>query len=136
VLEPLSGYIQLAGTLASGSSGEDYPDSWNFGPELAGDASVGQVAETVMQLVGAKHGIRASPRPDNLHETQALRLDSSRARFDLGWTPRWPLKQALERTLDWHSAWRAGDDMRAFTICQLDSYLCAHTDAQEGTSAA
>jgi CDP-glucose 4,6-dehydratase len=57
-----------------------------------------------------------------LHEAGLLRLDSSRARQQLAWRPRWSLAQCLEHTLSWHLAWKAGQDMRAFTRQQLAAY--------------
>ena len=58
-------------------------------------------------------------------ETQALRLDSTRARTLLGWQPRWTLDQALQRTTDWYRAWSEGRDLRAISLAQLDDYLAA-----------
>jgi CDP-glucose 4,6-dehydratase len=127
VLEPLSGYLRLAEALLQ-ENGADYAGSWNFGPDLTGDATVGKVAETVMSRVDGA-GIQVPPRPDTLHETKTLRLDSSRARFELGWAPRWSLEEAVERTVDWHRAWRAGEDMRAVTAAQLEAYAAAEAGA-------
>jgi len=57
-----------------------------------------------------------------LHEAGLLRLDSSRARQSLGWKPRWSLQKCLEQTLDWHLAWKAGENMREVTLNQLNLY--------------
>ena len=121
VLEPLSGYLRLAEALLE-PSGSDYAGSWNFGPDSAGDATVGHVARTLLSLVGDNPGIVVAQGSDSFHETSALRLDSSRARQDLGWSPRWSLDEALRRTVEWHSAWRAGDSMRSVTLAQIDGY--------------
>jgi CDP-glucose 4,6-dehydratase len=51
-----------------------------------------------------------------------LRLDSTAARSELGWAPRWSLQQALEQTVAWQQAWRRGDDMRAVCREQIATY--------------
>lgn len=121
VLEPLSGYIRLAEALLQGD-GERFAGSWNFGPDAADDATVGHVARTLMALAGNDAGIEVPARDDAFHEAATLRLDSSRARQELGWAPRWSLDDALERTIAWHSAWRAGADMCLATLDQIQSY--------------
>ena len=60
--------------------------------------------------------------PSDLHEAGLLRLDSSRARQLLAWQPRWSLRQCLEHTLDWHLAWKNGEDMRVVSLNQLNLY--------------
>jgi CDP-glucose 4,6-dehydratase len=121
VLEPLSGYLLLAEQLL-GSEGAGYADSWNFGPDRAGDATVEHVASTIMGLMGSKSGIELRPAADSFHETNILRLDSARAGHALNWTPRWTLGEALERTVAWHKAHGAGDRMRDVTLDQIAEY--------------
>lgn len=121
VLEPLSGYLRLAEALVQ-DGGEAFAESWNFGPDPAGDATVGHVAQTFMSLDKENADIKVSPHGEEFHETATLRLDSTRARQKLGWSPRWSLEEALERTMAWHLAWRAGDDLRAVTLEQIRSY--------------
>ena len=112
VLEPLSGYLCLArGLLADDTKAS----AWNFGPEAA-DAL--PVVELVRGL-GAQPAVQPGEHP---HEAGRLELDISRARHRLGWRPRWALAQALEATLSWHQAWRAGQDMQAFSLKQIEQY--------------
>ena len=56
------------------------------------------------------------------HEAGLLALDSSKARLELGWTPRWSLAATLERTLAWNLAWQHGEDMHTFTRKQIADY--------------
>lgn len=121
VLEPLAGYLQLADRLC-GPDGDEFAKAWNFGPDGSGDATVGHIAQTMMELAGAGQKVVVPPRADNLHETGLLRLDSSLARAALGWLPRWTLGEALDRTAAWHTAWRSGADMHGFTLAQIADY--------------
>lgn len=119
VLEPLHGYLCLAQALVE--QGEAVASAWNFGPDNEGLVSVGELVERLAQRWPgeARWTVEASGQP---HEAGLLALDSSRARSRLGWRPRWNLQQAIERTLDWHQAWQAGEDMQTFSRAQIAAY--------------
>ncbi|HEY6511031.1 MAG TPA: CDP-glucose 4,6-dehydratase [Burkholderiaceae bacterium] len=119
VLEPLSGYVMLAERLLIDP--QRTARAWNFGPDEASAAPVHQVLDHLCKrLPGASWRGDARPQP---HESALLRLDSAQARQQLGWAPRWSLREALERTADWHEAWRRGDDMQRRTREQIAAYL-------------
>jgi CDP-glucose 4,6-dehydratase len=119
VLEPLSGYLQLAESLAQGKAGAD--DAWNFGPEQADIRPVRCVLDQLCARVeGASWRIDAQSTP---HEAALLSLDNRKARVALGWAPRWPLDTALDATLEWHLAWRRGADMASECAAQIRRYL-------------
>jgi len=56
-----------------------------------------------------------------------LRLDSSLARSELGWAPRWDLPRALDATVEWHVRRGGGADMRAETLRQIEAYTADGT---------
>lgn len=126
VLEPLAGYMQLAEHLCK--HGQEFAQAWNFGPA---DEDARDVAWIVNHLVSAFSGtswqLDSNPQP---HEAQYLKLDSSKARTQLGWQPRWKLGEALEKITSWHTAWRAGEPMRDFCLAQIAAYEAAGTDRQ------
>lgn len=124
VLEPLAGYLMLAQTLA-GDGGDAFARAWNFGPAAADDAAVLDVARRLADLWGTAARVSVDGSADRLHEAALLRLDSTRARNDLGWRPRWSLQQALAATVSWHRAWLAGDDMSIVGEMQIRDYLAA-----------
>lgn len=126
VLEPLSGYLQLARKLVSPQGGK-YAGAWNFGPDARDDRTVGDVAETVARLWGGGVRVVRSAAPEGPHEAGLLHLDSSRARSALGWMPRWRLDEALARTVAWHRAQTAGADMHAFCLQQIHNYEATAT---------
>lgn len=119
VLVPLSGYLALAARLL-GEGGERFARAWNFGPDAGDDASVSEVAHRVATLWGGAQVEHASD--PEWHEVGLLRLDSARARSELGWAPRWSLQDALEHTIAWHRAWLRGDDMQAVCREQIAAY--------------
>lgn len=117
-LEPLAGYLQLAAALYE--NGPKFAGAWNFGPSESDMCSVGDVVDQLAQRWPQAPGLRIEP--SDLHEAGLLRLDSSRARQLLAWQPRWSLQRCLEQTLDWHLAWKRGEDMRDITLSQLNQY--------------
>jgi CDP-glucose 4,6-dehydratase len=118
VLEPLSGYIMLAERLCT--EGAAFAEAWNFGPDEADARPVEWIVETLCaRMTDATWQRDTAPQP---HEAHTLRLDSAKAHARLGWQPRWNLQRALEATLDWHQAWKAGTDMADFSLRQIRAY--------------
>jgi CDP-glucose 4,6-dehydratase len=121
VLSPLSGYLALAERLwdEPGLAGP-----WNFGPDAADELPVREVADRVCELWG--EGLRWRAGGDGgPPETAILRLDSTKARRRLGWTPAWRLDEALRATVDWHRAVAGGADARAVCADQISAYAAA-----------
>ena len=123
VLGPLSGYLTLAARLL-GDGGDQFTRAWNFGPDAGDDATVGEVAQRVATLWGGGAQVERGA-PSTWSEVGLLRLDSTQARSELGWAPRWSLQQALEHTVAWQQAWRRGDDMQAVCREQIATYIRA-----------
>ena len=120
VLGPLSGYLTLTEKLL-GEGGEHFARAWNFGPDAGDYVSVGDVAQRIAALWGSAAQVVRSANP-NWHEAGLLRLDSTQARSELGWTPHWSLQQALEQTVSWQRAWQRGDDMQKTCKEQIATY--------------
>jgi CDP-glucose 4,6-dehydratase len=123
VLEPLSGYLLLAARLLD-DGGEQFARSWNFGPDATDDASVSDVAQRVASLWGNGAVVERAENSE-WHEAGLLRLDSTQARTELGWAPRWSLQQALEQTVAWQQSWLRADDMQAVCREQIATYVRA-----------
>jgi len=118
VLNPLSGYLVLAQRLWEDAGAAR---AWNFGPPPEDERTVREVVERLAALWGTDARIEAQAG-EHPHETAALRLDSSRARRELGWRPAWDLERGLEATVEWHRAHAAGDDVRAVMETQLAAF--------------
>jgi CDP-glucose 4,6-dehydratase len=119
VLEPLSGYLLLAERLYEHSQTD--AEAWNFGPRDEDARPVQWIVEHICE--NWDHGSSWTLQPgDHPHEANFLKLDISKARQRLHWTPRWSLETALTRITDWHQAWLSGQDMRAFCLQQISQY--------------
>ncbi len=118
VLEPLSGYLILAEKLYT--EGCRFAAAWNFGPNDDDSKPVSWIVDQLCSHTpGAKWQTEANIQP---HEAGLLRLDSSKSKAELGWEPRWNLKAALNKTMEWHQAWRDKDDMALVTSAQIQEY--------------
>lgn len=123
VLEPLHGYLRVAEHLLE--NGPLACDAWNFGPDKGSEQTVETVARTACTLWGRPDAFKLQPDPNALHEATLLQLDSTKARTGLGWHPRWNFDATLKNTVDWYKAFAAGQDMKAFTLAQIDAYRAA-----------
>jgi len=118
VLDPLSGYLHLAESLFT--HGESFAEGWNFGPN---DEDARSVSWIVEQLAEIRQDVKwQCDDSEQLHEANYLKLDSSQAKTRLNWQAKWRLKMALEKTVEWHQAWKAGKDMRAVSLEQINQY--------------
>ena len=94
MLCPLHGYLLLA------QSGRTGP--WNFGPSL-------DDAKPVRWVVDRLGVAWETDEADHPHEATLLSLDSTKARTELGWDPRWDLECGLEATAAYYER---GADLR------------------------
>ena len=119
VLEPLSGYLFLAQKLYE--EGTNFNEGWNFGPNDSDAKSVQWIVEKFIQ----QWGEGACWKVDNdihPHEAHYLKLDCSKARTRLNWQPKWTLEQALKYIIAWHKAHQSGQDMRKYSLKQINEY--------------
>jgi CDP-glucose 4,6-dehydratase len=119
VLEPLHGYILLAERLLTHNP--RFATAYNFGPFESDARPVSWIADQIAAFWGngASWQIDDAPSP---HEAGYLKLDSSRAHADLGWTPQLRLHEGLELVVAWYRAWQSGEDMHAYTLNQIERY--------------
>jgi CDP-glucose 4,6-dehydratase len=125
VLNPLSGYLMLAQALWDAP---ELAEGWNFGPVEEDARSVGWIVQRIAaQWPEQLQSIHDDgPHP---HEARYLKLDSSKARARLGWRPGFDLEATLQSIVDWYRELRAGEDMRAATLGQVDAFAVAREPA-------
>jgi CDP-glucose 4,6-dehydratase len=119
VLEPLYGYLLLAQHLYRQPA--KYSDCWNFGPEESDAVTVSELLERMSTFLG-RHVPWRLDSGHHPHEAGLLKLDSTKAKRDLGWYPQWNLNRALQATAQWYTALQSRDDLRAVTLDQIHSY--------------
>ena len=110
VLCPLHGYALLA---ERGSR-----EAFNFGPADEEARPVRWVADRLGVQWEQDGG-------DHPHEAHYLSLDSTKARGELGWRPRWDLERGLDATAEWYAVERGGGDVRQVVLDQIAAYQTA-----------
>lgn len=111
VLEPLSGYLLLGQKLLEGR--KEFADAWNFGPSEDGNVTVVEIVDQV-KAVWPKIDYEIQKSPDQPNEAGLLRLDCSKARTKLQWSPVWDVKTAIAKTTQWYRAFHESADVRSF----------------------
>ena len=118
-LEPLSGYMLLAEKLFEGQ--DEFAAAWNFGP----DEEASKPVEVILREIEKNWDGRVEwkiANGDHPHETNILKLDSSRARAELGWSSILTLPESLMMTIEWYRAFRDKQDLLGVTRDQIGEY--------------
>jgi CDP-glucose 4,6-dehydratase len=125
VLDPLAGYLTVAEKVWPTSPAKW--EGWNFGPDPGSERTVEEVVTLTCRLWGHMDLLRIREDPSAPHEAAMLKLDSTKARTELGWAPCWAFEEAVARTIEWYRRYAAGDAMLAFTRQQITAYQDATT---------
>ncbi len=122
VLEPLSGYLLLAEHLFA--QGPAYAEAWNFGPNEEDARPVKWLVDQLALTWG--NGAAWLQDPDqHPHEANYLKIDISKAKARLGWTPSWSQQTAIQNITQWHRAWLGQEDMKKLCLYQILQYSIA-----------
>lgn len=114
VLEPLAGYLILAQRLWAKP---DLAGAYNFGPPTREAASVRDVVLLAKQVYGSGEVIWGDGK-EGPHEAGWLALEVAKALHVLGVAPRWSLRTAVQRTMDWYRRQQEGSPVRE--LCAQD----------------
>jgi CDP-glucose 4,6-dehydratase len=120
VLEPLCGYLMLAEKLLV--EGPAFAGAWNFGPMAEDAKTVEWIVKEICAMWGTEAGYETGASAQTEHEAYSLRLDTSKARLQLGWSPRWSIHQTLDKVVQWTKAYQTKADLRQVTLAQIHEY--------------
>ena len=57
------------------------------------------------------------------HEANFLKLDCSKIKSAFGWKPRWSIREAIEKTVEWTNVWIQGGNISKEMDRQVKKYL-------------
>lgn len=104
VLEPLSGYLWLAATLAKPTlrpyEESLYESAFNFGPTVDSNRSVAALVEEFLKHMPGRWEDRSDPNA--VHEASLLHLAIDKAHHLLAWNPVWDFAQTIAKTAQWY----------------------------------
>ena len=119
VLEPLAGYLLLAQKLFD--EGSPWAQAWNFGPADSDAKPVSWITDKLINDL--ESSVRWMQDSDvQLHEASQLKLDCSKAREVLKWSPVWNLSNCLEEIVSWHFAHQRGRNMQDECMRTIERY--------------
>jgi CDP-glucose 4,6-dehydratase len=120
VLNPLSGYVRLAQRLVE--EGHGFAEAWNFSPSVDEAKPVSWLVERLRSRWPGELSVDFAPPAQDQHEARLVKLDASKARERLGWVPLWSLERGVDAIVEWYDAYRAGGDLRAVTLTQIEAF--------------
>lgn len=120
VLEPLTGYLMLAEQLYL--NGPEFAEAWNFGPADDDAKNVEWITKKICDLWGngASYEIDKNLHP---HEAAYLKLDSSKAKKNLGWKPNWNIEQTIEKIIEFCHVYKNNQNILVECNRQIDHFL-------------
>lgn len=108
VLEPLSGYLQLAAAQQQALQSRDpesinrYCSAYNFGPSVTANQPVQKLVGEILRTWPGEW--QDQSQADAPHEAGLLSLTWDKAFNLLGWQPRWGFQPTIQRTVWWYRA--------------------------------
>ena len=114
VLEPLWGYMLLAKALYE--NGNDYCESFNFGPQIQSNRTVKEVTEKIFKIWPGKYNFDNKANED--HEAEKLYLQIDKAFQKLNWCPKINFEKSIEKTIFWYKDFYEGKS--ALECCLRD----------------
>ena len=116
VLDPLYAYLLI---LQKQHEDRKLSGYYNVGPDDADCITVGELAGIFCDTWG--EGANCECRPDGgPHEAGLLKLDCTKIKSELGWTPRYDIRTAVEKTVEWSRAYVSGEDVIAVMERQIN----------------
>lgn len=115
VLEPLSAYLAILERLwnAEVNSG-----AYNIGPSPDSSVSVEAAIRIADKFAGGDNRFVKFSDPNQPYESSVLTLDTSKAEFEFGYQPKWPVEKAIGMTVDWYLRYANSED--ATMLCLDD----------------
>lgn len=127
VFEPLSGYMLVAQKLYTNivdSHDKVFETSFNFGPQIEDNKSVGDVIDIFIKNFDDKNIkiVHEPEKPSVKQECSLLFLNITKTYRMLDWKRRWNIDKCLEKTAEWYKALLNKQNMYNITINQIEEY--------------
>jgi CDP-glucose 4,6-dehydratase len=122
VLEPLSGYLNLAAELYNEQS-TFYNQAFNFGPDSKINKNVGELIEQMKLNWNESAGWINQSTNDTMKESNLLKLSCDKANIMLKWFPVMGFEETIEFTVSWYVDFYINKkEMYAVTTAQINEY--------------
>ncbi len=122
VLEPVTAYLKIAQAQYEDKS---FAGSYNVGPDETDCLTTGELVTLFCEKWNKLTGscVQWINRYDGgPHEANFLKLDCSRLKKTLGWSPRWDAKTAIEKVVEWSDVYFKQGDITACMEKQIREF--------------
>ena len=118
VLEPLFAYLMIAQKQYEDAK---YADYYNVGPSDLDCVTTGTLVSLFCELWG-KEARWENLFTDGPHEARFLKLDCSKLKSTFGWNPRWHVREAVQKTIEWTAVYLQKGDIGAEMDRQIQAF--------------
>lgn len=119
VLEPLNMYMIIAMKQFGDIS---YSGYFNVGPNDEDCVTTGELVDLFVSKWGSDlKWINQSE--DGPHEANFLKLDCSKIKSVFGWSPRWGIEKAIEKTVEWTKVYQSNEDINKIMDKQINEFF-------------
>lgn len=119
VLEPIFAYLMIAQRQYENPS---FSGWYNVGPDECDCATTGDVVNLFCKYWGDGAEWVSKSEANAPHEANFLKLDCSKLKAAAGWSPRWHIDRAVQKTVEWTKAWFENGDLSAVMERQIKEY--------------
>lgn len=120
VLEPLFAYLLVA---EQQYRNPQKAGSYNTGPEQEGCLSNRDLVQLFCEIWGDGMHWESPVQPGYFPEANTLRLDCSKIAAAFGWQPRWGIRTAIQKTVEWTRGYKGGDNVGPIMQRQIDEFI-------------
>lgn len=120
VLEPVMAYLMLAERQYADAS---LAGCYNVGPDDCDCVTTGALVDLFCRAWGGGMAWENRAEANAPHEANFLKLDCTKLKTTFGWSPRWHIADAIEKTVEWTKVWLSGGDTAAAMDAQIKNYL-------------
>lgn len=118
VLEPLFAYLMIAKAQYEDKTKAGH---YNVGPDDKDCVTTGELVNLFCDSWG--EDVKWINKHDGgPHEANFLKLDCSKLKNTFGWKPKWGIKDAMDKIVEWTKWWNSGEDIKEIMIKQIEEY--------------
>lgn len=112
VLEPIRGIIMLVEKMYENP--EEYSETWNFGCEYSSCMPSLEAAEKFKKEFRKCEILELDDNSEDYDNITKI-LDITKAKYKLGWAPKWTMDKTISYTADWYKNYKTKD---VYSICK------------------
>jgi CDP-glucose 4,6-dehydratase len=121
VLEPIVGYLSLGMYLEQ--QPDKFSEAYNFGPQSEDALTVEKMLQLAI-VTWCAGNYQIEKEANQPHEAGLLKLDISKVKMNLNWSPKMDATHTVKLTLDWYKCFK-NDLLKVndFTTNQILTFL-------------